>query len=224
MKIVATIPARYGSKRVKQKNLRSIACKPLLCYAIKAAKDSKHISAVYVNTESDIIGKLALEQGVHFYKRPEALGSDETKSDEFNYEFMKKTPADLIVMVNPVSPLTKGEDIDAMIDFYFKNQLDTLITVKDEKLHSFFEESGLNFNPQEMLPPTQELEPVRVCCWSVCIWRPSVFMKQFEEKGHAVFSGKVGLYSVGPLKAIKISTEDEFRLAEILLLNEMLEP
>ena len=44
MKIIGVIPARYGSKRVKQKNLKYINGKPLISYAIEAAKKIKNIN------------------------------------------------------------------------------------------------------------------------------------------------------------------------------------
>jgi CMP-N,N'-diacetyllegionaminic acid synthase len=76
-RIIGEIPARYGSKRVKQKNLREINGKPLICYAIEAAKKAKTLTEVYVNTESEIIGKIALENGVKFYRRNPSLSTDE---------------------------------------------------------------------------------------------------------------------------------------------------
>ncbi len=237
MKIVAVIPARLGSKRVKQKNLRQIDGKPLIWYAINAAKNSKSIDEIYVNTESDEIGALAIENGVKYYKRKEELAQDTVTSDEFNYDFMKNVNSDIVVMVNPVAPLVTGKDIDEMVRYYLDNRLDTLIPVRQEKLHAFLEETPvnfntndtvqtfcsskpLNFNPNNKLPMTQNIKPVQICAWTVCIWNTKVFTSQFEEKNHAVFSGKYGLYPVNNLKGIKISDEEDFILAEVLLKNE----
>ena len=237
MKIIAEIPARFGSKRVKQKNLRALNGKPLILYAIDAAKKSKRLSAIYVNTESDILGNLAKENGVSYYKRDPKLAGDAVTSDEFNYDFMKHVAADLVVMVNPVAPLMTGEDIDKMISYTLENNLDTLIPVREERLHAFVEEAPanfkpdrpvqsfcparpINFNSEGRLPMTQNIQPVKICAWTICIWRPSVFIKSFEEKGHAVFSGKVGFYPQNHFQTVKISTEEDFILAEILIQNE----
>ncbi len=56
MKIIAEIPARAGSQRVKNKNMRLLDGKPMIYYAIKAAKESKMLTSIYVNTDSDEIG------------------------------------------------------------------------------------------------------------------------------------------------------------------------
>ena len=48
-------------------------------------------------------------------------------------------------------------------------------------------------------------------------WQKEIFVREYEEKGYAVFSGKVGLYPLNTLRAIKISTEKDFKLAEALL-------
>lgn len=237
MKIIAEIPARFGSQRIKQKNLRPLDGKPLLRYAIDAAKRAKRLSAVYVNTESDLLGKLAEGNGVHYYRRDPRLAADTVTSDEFNYDFMKNVPADVVVMVNPVAPLTTGDDIDKMIAYYLEKDLDTLIPVREERLHalvgdapanfeagrpvaSFCPARPVNFDLEGRLPMTQNIQPVKICVWTVCIWRPSVFIKSFEEKGHAVFSGKVGFYPQKPFQSIKISTEEDFSMAEILIENE----
>ena len=237
MRIVAEIPARFGSQRVKQKNLRPLNGKPLILYAIQAAKQAKTLSDIYVNTESDMLGEIAIQNGVRYYKRDPKLANDTATSDDFNYDFMKNIPADLVVMVNPVAPLITGEDIDNMVHFYLENKLDTLIPVREEKLHAFVDqepsnfEAGhpvksfcpakpINFNLDGQLPKTQDLKPVKICAWTVCIWRPEVFLKSFETEGHGVFSGRLGFYPQSHFKTVKISTEEDFVLAEILIQNE----
>ena len=217
MRIIGEIPARLGSKRVKQKNLRKINARPLITYAIDAAKNSKLLSEVYVNTESDIIGKIALEYGVKYYKRKKELSSDFATSDEFNYDFIKGTNADVLVMINPVSPLIEGQDIDGIIKYFLDNDFDTVITVREERLHAYCDNKPINFSPKTMLPRTQDISPIQICVWSICVWRAKPFLENFEKKGFAVFSGKVGFYPMSELKSVKISYEDDFILAEAIL-------
>lgn len=217
MKIIAEIPARIGSKRVRNKNIRLLNGKPLIYYTIEACKNSSILNDIYVNTESEEIGKLALKYDVKFYKRNPELARDEVVSDQFNYDFFCKVDCDILVMVNPVSPLITGEDIDKVISFYLNNNFDTVITVREERLQAFCNGKPINFNPNGLLPMTQKIPPIQLCCWSICIWRKEMFIKEFVEKGHAVFSGKVGLYPLNPLKAIKISTEEDFQIAEAIL-------
>lgn len=235
MQNVGVIPARLGSERVKQKNLCPLDGKPLILYSIRAAKEARSLSEVYVNSESDLLGQIALDNGVKYYKRDAALAGSYSTSDEFNYDFMKNVKADCVVMINPVAPLITGEDIDKMVSFYLENDFDTLIPVREERLHAFVDREPanfqigqvksfcpakpINFDIERQLPRTQDLKPVKICAWTVCIWRPEVFMKSYETKGHGVFSGKLGFYPQSHFKTVKISTEEDFLLAEILLQN-----
>lgn len=217
IKYVAEIPARLGSKRVKQKNLRLINGEPMIAYAIKACKDVERISEIYVNTESDLIGQVALDYDVNYYKRKEELSLDSVVSDQFNYDFLKNIECDVLVMVNPVSPLVESEDINKAIDFFEANGFDSMISIKNERLQSFYKDQPLNFNIHGMLPMTQNIDPVQICVWTICIWRKVSFIKAYEKQGYAVFNGKYGFWPIDPLKSIKISYEEDFLLAEKLL-------
>ena len=59
MKRIAMIPARMGSKRVPNKNLRILAGKPLIAYIIEAVKASKKFDDIYINSESDVFADIA---------------------------------------------------------------------------------------------------------------------------------------------------------------------
>jgi len=217
MKYVAEIPVRLGSKRVPKKNLRHILGKPMVGYAIDACKGSDFIDSVYVNSEADIMEKLCTDYGVNFYRRKPELAEDHIVQDQFNYDFLCNVEAENLVMVNPVSPLVTPEDIDNAIRFYEENQLDCLISIREEKLQAFYSNIPLNFSDQALLPMTQNLKPVQLCAWTVCIWNAEKFKQQFEEKGYAVFVGNYGLYPIDPIRSIKVSNEEDFQLAELYL-------
>jgi len=217
MNIVAEIPARASSQRVKNKNMRLLNGKPMISYAIEAAKSSKLLTDIYVNSDSDEIGEYGKSLGIKFYKRPDPLASDIATSDEYNYNFFQEIQPDLLVQVNPVCPLITGNEIDDIIKYFIENDLDSLVTVREERFQAFCNEKPINFNIDERLPRTQDILPVLICAWPVCIWKRKTFMSSYEEKGHAVFSGKIGLYPVSLLAALKISYEDDFQLAEKLM-------
>jgi CMP-N-acetylneuraminic acid synthetase len=217
MKIIAEIPARYGSKRVKNKNLKLLNGKPLISYVIEAAKNATKIDRIFINSESDEIGKIADEYDIDFYKRSAELAEDHIVSDQFNYDFLRNTDCDVLVMINPVSPLITGNDIDEAIDYYFTNQLDTLISIREEKFQAFFQDKPINFNINELLPMTQNLLPIQICSWAINIWNKNIFLKHYEEKGHAVFSGKVGFFPLDRIKSLKISEPIDFKMAELVL-------
>lgn len=206
-----------GSQRVKKKNLRLLGGRPLITYAINAAKNAKLVDEVYVNSESDILGRLAIENGVKFYKRKEELASDDAKQEEFNYDFLKNVKADVLVMINPVSPLISSADVDNAIQFYLDHDYDTVVTVEELKQQAFCEGKPININPHQILQPTQGISAIQLCAWSITIWKATVFMRLYKEKGYGAFAGKVGFYPLSRHKCLKISNEEDFRLAEFVL-------
>lgn len=218
-KIKVHIIARLESKRVLRKNLRMLNGKPMILYAIEAAKESKLINNadIYINTENDILGQLALNNGIKYFKRDEALAEDDVVLDQTTYAFINYVDCDIVGMVNPVCPLTTGEDIDNGLKYFLENDFDTLLTVREEYLHAFMDGNPLNIELNKKIPITQKLSPIQIVTWNFCFWKTEVFRKNYEEKGFGVFSGKIGLFAIDKLKAIKISEESDFQMAEALL-------
>ena len=118
-------------------------------------------------------------------------------------------------MVNPVSPLVLGEDIDAAINMFEDTNADSLISIHEARLHAFYKGTPLNFSTERLLPMTQDLDPIQICSWTVCVWRQETFMAAYEKNGYAAFSGNVVFYPMDPKRSIKISTEEDFRLASM---------
>ena len=217
MKIIAEIPARAGSKRVKNKNMRALNGRPMISYAIEAAKRSRLLSEVYVICDSNEIGNYAESLGVKFYNRPEKLAGDFTTSDEYNYDFINSISPDILVQINPVCPLIESDDIDNIIKHFVDNNFDSLVTVKEERLQAFCDGKPVNFDINKKLPRTQDISPIQICSWPICVWNTKVFKEHYEKNGHAVFSGNLDLYPISQLKSIKVSYEEDFKLAEKLI-------
>lgn len=76
---IAIIPARGGSKRIPRKNIRPFAGKPMISYAIEAARACAHIGHVIVSTDDDEIARIALDCGAEVpFRRPVELADDIT--------------------------------------------------------------------------------------------------------------------------------------------------
>lgn len=217
MKIIGEIPARYGSRRVKNKNLRILNGKPMIAYAIEAARNANRLDSVFVNTESPLIGEIAKEYGVEFFRRSPELASDTALQEEFNYDFIKKTKPDVLVMVNPVSPLITSGDIDDIVDFFITGNYDTVITVEEIHQQAFHDGNPINIDVKRFLQPTQDIVPIHLCAWSVTIWRASVFVENYEKHQFGAFSGKMGFFPLERRKCLKISDESDFQLAEMMM-------
>jgi len=128
MKILALIPARSGSKRVPNKNIRRLAGKPLIVYTIEAALKSKRINRVIVSTDSQQIASIAKEHGaeIPFIRPKEISQSNSTEMEFFNHALNwlqdhEKYEPDLIVLLYPTSPLRKVESIDSAIEEILKH-------------------------------------------------------------------------------------------------------
>lgn len=79
---VCIIPARAGSKRLKDKNIFLLYGKPLFVWSYLAAKKSGLFNKIYVSTENDIYIKLCEENGIEYIKRPLNLADDLTLKQE----------------------------------------------------------------------------------------------------------------------------------------------
>jgi len=215
--IIAMVPARIGSTRLKMKNLALLNGKPLISYAVEAAKASSAFDRIVINSDNEVFGEIAALQGVEFYLRPNELGSSSAKSDGVVYDFMLKHPCDILAWINPTSPLQTGDEIKNIVQFFIEKNFDSLITVKREQVHSIIEGKPINFKMDEMFAQTQDLVPVETFVYSVMIWKRDTFMPLYEAQGYAVLSGKIGYYPVGKETSIIVKTAKDFQLADYMM-------
>jgi CMP-N,N'-diacetyllegionaminic acid synthase len=116
-KAVALIPARAGSKRVRDKNIARLGGHPLLAYSIAAARESGVFDAVVVSTDSPRYAEIARHYGADVPElRPDALAGDRSPDIEWvehmlNVLDRRGTPYDLFSILRPTSPFRQGETI-----------------------------------------------------------------------------------------------------------------
>lgn len=136
MKMLGVIPARGGSKSIPRKNLKSVAGKPLIAYALEAALKSKLLDRVIVSTEDQEIARVAKSYGAEVpFIRPEELTRDEVSIIPVVQHAMKRLEesegwrADVIASIQPTSPLIEATDIDSAIDKLIKTGCDSVVSV-----------------------------------------------------------------------------------------------
>ena len=83
--IIAVIPAKGGSRRLPNKNMVKVGGRPMIDYAILAARACERIDAVYVSTDSDAIALHAESHGVPVIRRPENLGGETPIADVYRH-------------------------------------------------------------------------------------------------------------------------------------------
>ena len=132
MKIIGIIPARAGSKGVKNKNIVNVNGKPLIYYTIQAAKQSK-LKNFVVSSDSIKILNIVKKYGINkLHLRPKKFSLDSTRSIElFKYlrkELEKYYSFDAIMILQPTSPMRRSVDINKAINLFKKKKCDSLIS------------------------------------------------------------------------------------------------
>lgn len=149
MNVLFIIPARGGSKGIPRKNIRSLAGSPLISYSIKNALSVKYDSDVYVSSEDDEILNIAHKYGAKQHKREEGLAGDEITLDSVIFDAYQAAKAnenkeyDLIITLQPTSPLLKSSSIEEAISKMVNNTaIETVISAKEDTHLSWREENG----------------------------------------------------------------------------------
>ena len=146
MKVLGVIPARGGSKGLPGKNIKSLLGKPLIAWTIEQALASKFLTKLIVSTDDQRIAKVAKQYGadVPFY-RPVELSSDTAASIDviihaLDFFKQKGEHFDMVVMLEPTSPLRETSDIDNAIEQLVKNKnAESIVGIcKCESIHPEF--------------------------------------------------------------------------------------
>ena len=134
-KILSLIPARGGSKGIKNKNIISLAGKPLIAYSIEAAKSSKYIDSIVVTTDSEKIAEVSKQYGARVpFLRPKKLASDTSKTIDavlHAIEILKSMDEDysVLVLLQPTQPLRTADDIDRASELYYEKGESGLVSI-----------------------------------------------------------------------------------------------
>lgn len=140
--VIAIIPARSNSKRLKNKNIYPVWGKPMIYWAIEAAKKSKFIKTVYVSSESEKILKIIKKFKAKPIKRPEYLSKDNVfkievirHAYEHIYSKLKSKPT-LIVSLQANSPEIVHQDLDYAINHLIKYNLNEVSSISSENIQN----------------------------------------------------------------------------------------
>lgn len=171
MKHIAVIPARSGSKGLKDKNIKELKGKPLMVYAIEAAQKSGLYDIIHVSTDSEHYAEIARQYGadVPFLRDDETSSDTASTWDAMRY-VLKKYEAlgmdfDTITVLQPTSPLRTEEDIIGAFELFEKkgaNMISSVCemehsplwsnTLPDDLSMENFEDEKLAFLPRQSLP------------------------------------------------------------------------
>jgi len=219
MKVVAMIPARMGSKRIRKKNLRFLKDKPLISYIVEAAIESKCFDEVFINSEDNIFEKIATENNISFYKRPAKLATDSATNDDFTLDFMNNNNCDILIQLLPTSPFLTPEEISNFVSKMVNENLDTLISVTGAQIECVYNKDPINFDQKKQSPPSQSLTPVRAYACGIMGWRSDNYRQNMEKYGCGYHGGdgKIEYFELKGYSTIDVDNEEDFLLATAVL-------
>lgn len=225
MKNIAIIPARSGSKGLKDKNIRSFDGKPLLAWSVEAAVSSGCYDTVHVSTDSEEYAKIAREFGADVpFLRSAALSGDTADSWDVMTEVLNRYAAlsgefDTLTILQPTSPLRSGEDIIRAFELYREKNADAVVSVCEaDHPPEWYQPLGENgelsaFDRSERTEKRrQEFETRYRINGAVYL----ISVPYFREDPHHIYRGKAFAYIMDKRSSVDIDDLSDFELAELL--------
>lgn len=216
---IAIIPARGGSKGIPRKNVIDFCGKPLIAWSIEQANESESISSVYVSSEDKEILQISEESGAKLITRPEVLATDTSPSEDsllHALEHIREVAGqtmDVMVLLQPTSPVRTAKDIDEAINLFFSSGADSLFSAavlddfcvwqeKEGELKSItydYENRGRR----------QDRKPHYLENGSIYVFRTEVL-----ERYHNRLGGRIVLYPMPMWKSYDIDTPEDKEICE----------
>ena len=216
-KIVAFVPMRHSSERVKGKNYRPFAGKPLYHYIVNSLLDCPLISEVCIDTDSAIIIEDAKENfpSVKTLLRPEHLRSGMTSMNDVLLNSISQVEADIYIQTHSTNPLLKSETISKSIDLFLNSfNNDSLFGVTRLQTRLFDHKyKPINHDPNVLLR-TQDLPPVYEENSNIYIFTKDVIVNCKNRIGKNPI-----LFQIDREEAWDIDEEIDFKIAELLYLE-----
>ena len=215
MKTIAIIPARGGSKRLPQKNIKLLGEIPLLAHSILYAKANKEIiDDVYVSTNDEEIKKIALEFGAKVISRPENISGDlePTVSALKNVLEQISDEVENIVLLQATNPLRPENLLHKAFQTFEKEKCNSLFTVSrnHQKFGKIENGKFIPFN-YEIGQRSQDLEPLFFENGLLYITKAALIMENIIIAENA-FPFKIDSIFAG----VDIDTQEDFDYAEYL--------
>ncbi len=217
MNILAVIPARGGSKGIPRKNVRLMNGEPLISYAIKNSLHSKYITDVVVTTDDEEIVNISKCYGAEVIIRDNSLAEDHITLDPVIYdatiktEEQKKKKYDIVITLQPTSPVLKVSTLDNAIENFIENNYDTIISAVNRP-HLSWGEKDKQIVPQYEKRLNRQLLPKNYVETGAFLITKRDIMKEMSRIGE-----KVSIYEVPEEESVDIDSKEDWMLCENLL-------
>lgn len=225
-KILATVCARGGSKGVKNKNIRPLLGKPVICYTLNAVKNSRLIDEYVISTDSDDIINIVRNYGFEvLFKRPDELAGDKVSRIEPIrhavewYENYKNTKYDFIIDLGVATPLKNSEDIDSAIKLIIDSGCSNVFSVCKASRNPYYNmvEEKAGFvkkvkNIDAKLTDRRDAPVVYSMNDGINIWKRNILLSNIPQ-----FNLDTKVYIMPETRSIDIDEEIDFQIAETIL-------
>lgn len=219
-KLICIIPARSGSKRIKNKNIVNFNGKPLISYSIQTAKKSKLFERIIVSTDSLKIKKIALKYGAEVpYLRSKKLSDDYTGTNDVLKDAVKKLKLqnfDYIFCIYPTAPLINSRDLKMAFKKIQNKKFSYIIatnTFNSNPLRSFkIHNDIISFNWKKYAQKrTQDLKNLIYDSGTFYIYKIKELIKL-----KSILPQKTTFYNIDRFKAVDINNLEDLKFAEFL--------
>jgi CMP-N,N'-diacetyllegionaminic acid synthase len=166
MNVLGVIPARGGSRGIPTKNLAPLCGRPLLAYTADAVNESKKLTRTIVSTDDGRIAECGRSLGLEVpFIRPSTLAADDAPMLPVLQHAIRAMrehgfETDIVVLLQPTSPLRRGQHIDAAIDWLQRVRGDSVVSVV-EVPHQFNPVSVMRVDEGLLKPFLETPAPTR---------------------------------------------------------------
>jgi len=219
-KILGIIPARGGSKGLPRKNILSLANQPLIAHSIDQANQSKYIDKLILSSEDQEIIDICKSYKIDIpFKRPKSLSEDGTSGlDVVLHAVENIVGYDLVVLLQPTSPLRHAKDIDNCIEKLINRNVNACVSVVETSKSPYwmFElNEHQNFIPVIKNVPLvsirQELPITYAINGAVYVAKINWFIQKKE-----FITDETIAYVMPKDRSVDIDTKEDFLFAEYL--------
>ncbi|MCF2518430.1 cytidylyltransferase domain-containing protein [Dyadobacter sp. CY351] len=214
-KVVAVVPMRHSSERVKGKNYRDFAGKPLFHHIIESLLESDRVDKVIIDTDSPTIMEQASSHfpEVMLLERPEHLRDGAIPMNNVLLNICNSVESEFYLQTHSTNPLLSADTISKGIDWFLKNYpiYDSMFGVNKFQVRLWDQLSrAINHNPAILLR-TQDLPPIYM--ENSCMY---MFTKEMLVRKNNRIGDRPLMYEIPDLEAQDIDVELNFKVAEFL--------
>ena len=215
--VLAIVPARGGSKGIPGKNLAMCAGKPLIEWTIDAIQASHSITWPIISTDSEEI-VLAIGNTWPPIQWTDEISDEAQIEDRLDEIIEPQDQADIIVLLQPTSPVRTGKQIDEAIEQLQREGADSLVSVVES--HAFLWRvsgmaTGHNYDLQNR-PRRQDMDPQYEETGSIY-----VFTREHWERTHNRLGGKISIYCMPKETGYQIDDPFDLWLVEQILERQL---